>query len=243
MIFQLAFIIFCKRYNNNGKRSFPFVSKVTKNNFIDLATKAMMGLNIAGKYNTVDLDYVGVKAPQFSFSRLQGADPILGVEMASTGEVACFGENLHEAFLKSIHAAGFKFPKKTILLSAGPVEQKAKFLDSAKALNEMGYKIYASEGTSKFLAENGVSNEMLYWPLDSRKPNIIDYIREKKIDLVINVPKNDERQELSNDYLIRRKAVDFSIPLITDINCAKLFVEALKNNQQDNLSVKHWGEY
>ena len=232
--------------NLRASRTFPFISKVSKTNFIDAATTAMMDKESGiKKFNgsTLDLDYVGVKAPQFSFSRLQGADPILGVEMASTGEVACFGENLHEAFLKSIHAAGFKFPKKTILLSAGPVEQKAKFLDSAKALNEMGYKIYASEGTSKFLAENGVSNEMLYWPLDSRKPNIIDYIREKKIDLVINVPKNDERQELSNDYLIRRKAVDFSIPLITDINCAKLFVEALKNNQQDNLSVKHWGEY
>jgi len=229
--------------NLRASRSFPFVSKVTKYNFIDMATKAMLGIDISGRYNTLDLDYVGVKAPQFSFSRLHGADPVLSVEMASTGEVACLGNDLSEAFLKSLFSVGFVLPKKSILLSTGPIKSKAYLLEGIRKLSEMGFELYATEGTSKFLAQNGVRSNILYWPLYKKEPNVLTYLQERKIDLVINIPKNLEEDELANDYLIRRKAVDFNVPLLTNAQIAKLFIESISKKKMEDLEVKSWGEY
>ena len=229
--------------NLRASRSFPFVSKVTKHNFIDMATKAMLGMDIKGKYNTLDLDYVGVKAPQFSFSRLQGADPVLSVEMASTGEVACLGSDVNEAFLKSLLSVGFVIPKSNVLLSTGPIKSKADLLESVKKLAEMGYNLYATEGTAKFLEENNVKTNILHWPLDKKEPSTLTYLQERKIDLVINIPKSLEEEELTNDYLIRRKAVDFNIPLLTNAQIAKLFVESIYKKKIEELEVKSWGEY
>jgi carbamoyl-phosphate synthase large subunit len=229
--------------NLRASRSFPFVSKVTKYNFIELATKAMLGIDIREKYNTLDLDYVGVKAPQFSFSRLHGADPVLSVEMASTGEVACLGSDINEAFLKSLLSVGFAVPKSNILLSTGPIKSKAYLLEEARKLAEMGFTLYATEGTSKFLEQNGVQTTMLHWPLDKEEPNALTYIQERKIDLVINIPKSLEEQELTNDYLIRRKAVDFNIPLLTNAQIAKLFIESIYKKKMEELEIKSWEEY
>jgi carbamoyl-phosphate synthase large subunit len=229
--------------NLRASRSFPFVSKVTKHNFIEIATKAMLGIDVKGKYNTLDLDYVGVKAPQFSFSRLHGADPVLSVEMASTGEVGCIGNDLNEAFLKSLLSVGFVMPKSNVLLSTGPIKSKAYLLESIKKLADMGFKLYATEGTAKFLGQNGVKAEILYWPLYDKEPNALTYLKERKIDLVINIPKSFEEEELANDYLIRRKAVDFNIPLITNEQIAKLFIESISKKKMEDLEIKGWGEY
>jgi len=229
--------------NLRASRSFPFVSKVTKYNFIDIATKAMMGIKEDHKYNTVDLDYVGVKAPQFSFSRLHGADPVLGVEMASTGEVACLGKNINEAFLKSLLAVGFSLPKKNILLSTGPVKSKAYLLESIKKLGQMNFNMYATKGTHNFLKNNNVITKILQWPLDKKEPNVITYIKERKIDLVINIPKSYEKEELTNDYLIRRIAVDYNIPLLTDPQNTKLFIESISKLKMGDLEIKEWDEY
>ena len=230
--------------NLRASRSFPFVSKVLKVNFIELATKIIMGKNVPKvDRSPFDIDYVGVKAPQFSFNRLKGSDPILGVEMASTGEVACLGDNFNEALLKSLISVGFKLPKKTILLSTGPIDSKAKFLESTRILKKMGFKLYATKGTADFMKTNGVEAEVLYWPLENKEPNTLSYITGGKIDLVINIPKNIEREELDNDYLIRRKAVDFNIPLITDLKLAKRFVEAIYSTSLKDLKVKSWDEY
>ena len=229
--------------NLRASRSFPFVSKVTKYNFIELAVKAMLGRDIKGKYNTIDLDYVGVKAPQFSFSRLHGADPVLSVEMASTGEVACLGNDLNEAFLKALLSVGFVIPNLNVLLSTGPIKSKAYLLESIKKLDEMGFKLYATEGTARFLQENGIKAEILYWPLDKREPNALTYIQERKIDLVINIPKSLEEEELANDYFIRRKAVDFNIPLLTNEQVTKLFIESIYKKKIEDLEIKSWDEY
>ena len=193
--------------NLRASRSFPFVSKVFKINFIDLATKIIMGKHVPHiDRSSFDLDYVGVKAPQFSFARLKGSDPILGVEMASTGEVACLGNDFNEAFLKSLISVGFTLPKKTILLSTGPIESKAEFLESTKNLKEMGFVFYATKGTASFMKSHGINAKILHWPLEKKEPNTLTYIANGKIDLVINIPKNIEKEELDNDYLIRRKA-------------------------------------
>jgi len=229
--------------NLRASRSFPFVSKVSKHNFIDLATKAMLGLDISGRYNTLDLDYVGVKAPQFSFSRLHGADPMLSVEMASTGEVACLGDDINEAFLKSLLSVGFVMPKSSILLSTGPIKSKAYLFEGIKKLAEMGFKLYATEGTSKFLVQNGVKCSILHWPLDKKEPNALTYIQERKVDLVINIPKSHEEKELTNDYLIRRKAVDFNIPLLTNAQITRLFIESISKKKMEDLEIKSWDEY
>jgi len=229
--------------NLRASRSFPFVSKVTKYNFIDLATKAMLGIDIKGKYNTIDLDYIGLKAPQFSFSRLHGADPVLSVEMASTGEVACIGNDLNEAFLKSLLSVGFVMPKSNILLSTGPIKSKAYLLESCRKLADMGFKMYATEGTARFLKENNIKVSLLYWPLEKKEPNALTYLKERKIDLVINIPKSYEEEELTNDYLIRRKAVDFNIPLLTNAQIAKLFVESISKKKMEDLEIKSWEEY
>lgn len=230
--------------NLRVSRSFPFVSKVFKLNFIDLATRIIMGEDVPKiERSAFDLDYVGVKAPQFSFTRLKGSDPILDVEMTSTGEVACLGDNFNEAFLKSLLAVDFKMPQKTILLSTGPIDSKAEFLESTRILNDMGYTFYATKGTAEFMEEDGIEAEILHWPLEKKEPNTLSYISEGKIDLVINIPKNYEKKELDNDYLIRRKAVDFDVPLITNMQVAKRFVEAISALSPEELKVKSWDEY
>ena len=230
--------------NLRASRSFPFVSKVFKINFVDLATKVIMGKRVPHiDRSSFDLDYVGVKAPQFSFTRLKGSDPILGVEMASTGEVACLGDDFNEAFLKSFISVGFNLPKKTILLSTGPIDHKAEFLESTRMLDKMGYKFYATKGTADFMKANGVKAEVLCWPLENKEPNTLSYIADGKIDLVINIPKNIEKEELDNDYLIRRKAVDFDVPLITNLQLAKRFAEALHRTPIEDLKSKSWDEY
>eukprot|EP00002_Diphylleia_rotans_P011231 TRINITY_DN2224_c0_g1_i1.p1 TRINITY_DN2224_c0_g1~~TRINITY_DN2224_c0_g1_i1.p1 ORF type:complete len:1448 (-),score=374.15 TRINITY_DN2224_c0_g1_i1:403-4746(-) len=230
--------------NVRASRTFPFVSKTFNIDFINIATKVMMGIPVAPVNKFVlELDYVAIKAPQFSFTRLHGADPVLGVEMASTGEVACFGEDKHEAFLRALLATGFKLPKKTILLSTGPSKSKLAYLDSAHDLHRLGYELLATPGTAKFLSENGIPVTTVYWPLDRKEPNIQDLLTAKKIDMVINIPKNNERVELTNGYMIRRMAADYGISLITNINCAKLFVEALVKDREKPSQIKSWDEY
>lgn len=230
--------------NLRSSRSFPFVSKVTKLNFIDLATRIIMGEKVPDiNFSFFDLDYVGVKAPQFSFSRLKGSDPVLGVEMVSTGEVACLGDDFNEAFLKSLISVGFRLPRKTILLSTGPLESKVDFLESTKVLKQLNYKFYATKGTANFMKEHGIEANILHWPDEKEEPNILSYLMNKKIDLVINIPKNAETKELDNDYTIRRKAVDFDIPLITNITFAKRLVEALRDVKLEDLKADSWDTY
>lgn len=230
--------------NLRASRSFPFCSKVFKQNMIDMATQAILGKDVKPvEKSCLDLDYVGVKAAQFSFPRLQGADPTSGVEMASTGEVGCFGHELNEAFLKAFLSIGFKMPEKTVLLSTGPTENKGRFLKSAEKLKKMGYALYASPGTGKFLKDNNIDAEILNWPLDDKKPNIKEYLSEGKIDLVINIPKNNLREELENDYLIRRMAVDFGVSLITDLQVAMQMVDALEFYKNNKLEILPWDEY
>jgi carbamoyl-phosphate synthase large subunit len=230
--------------NLRASRSFPFVSKVAKVNFIDLATGVIMGESVPRMNGSIgDLEYVGVKAPQFSFTRLEGADPTLGVEMASTGEVGCLGDDFEEAFLKALLSVGYHLPVRNILLSTGPVEAKAAFLESTKLLDEMGMNLYATRGTGEFLRTNGIKATILHWPLDGQSPNCVEYLSQGKIDLVINIPKNYQEQELTNDYLIRRKAVDLAIPLITNLQLAQRFVEAISRKGLDDLEIKSWSEY
>lgn len=230
--------------NLRASRSFPFVSKTLKVNFIDMATRIIMGKPFLGvNASMFDLEWVGVKAPQFSFTRLEGADPALGVEMASTGEVACLGDDFEEAFLKSLLSVGYHLPVKNILLSTGPIESKAAFLQSARILHHMGISLYATQGTADFLRTNGLKVTLLHWPLDRTSPNTLEYLSQGNVDLVINIPKNYQEQELTNDYLIRRQAVDFSIPLITNIQLAQRFVEALSRKDVHDLPIKSWSEY
>jgi carbamoyl-phosphate synthase large subunit len=230
--------------NLRSSRSFPFVSKIFKLNFIDLATKAMVKEKLPKIEKSVfELDYVGVKAPQFSFARLKGSDPTLSVEMASTGEVACFGDDIYEAFLKAFISAGYKLPKKNILLSTGTAENKAELLHSCKLLKDMGYTLYATKGTHDYLMKNKINSIVLNWPLDKEKPNVTDYLRQKKIDFVINIPKSFQKKELSNGYLIRRTAVDYNVPLVTNTQVAKLFIRAISQYKEKDLLVKAWSEY
>ncbi|MFH1652809.1 MAG: carbamoyl-phosphate synthase (glutamine-hydrolyzing) large subunit [Pseudomonadota bacterium] len=231
--------------NLRASRSFPFVSKVTGANLIDIATRVMMGYGYdETKLKPLwDLDYVGVKAPQFSFTRLKGADPTLSVEMSSTGEVACLGDDFEEAFLKSMISVGYRVPIKKIFLSTGPLESKVDFLESARSLIKLGVEIYATDGTSKFLTEHGVKSEKLHWPLEDINPNSAEYIKRGEFDLVINIPKNYQKEELTNGYLIRRAAADHQVPLLTNLQVAKRFVEALQKVKLEDLSIKAWDEY
>ena len=230
--------------NLRASRSFPFVSKIFKMNFIDLATRVIMGHHVPKVDRSVfDLEYVGVKAPQFSFTRLHGADPTLGVEMASTGEVACLGDDFEEAFLKSLLSVGYRLPIKNILLSTGPIESKAEFLSSTRVLQEMGMNFYATGGTAEFMQKAGIEAQMLHWPLEKKSPNVLEYITDGKIDLVINIPKNYQEEELTNDYIIRRQAVDFAVPLFTNVQLARRFVEALSRKSLNDLQIKSWREY
>ena len=230
--------------NLRASRSFPFVSKVLRVNLIEIATAVMMGRPVpVHSASAMDLDYVGVKAPQFSFTRLEGADPVLGVEMASTGEVGCLGDDFEEAFLKALLSVGFRLPIRNALLSTGPIETKAAFLESARTLRGMGVSLYATEGTAAFLRANGIEATRLHWPMEAASPNTLEYLSQRKIDLVINIPKNSAEQELTNDYLIRRRAADFGVPLITDIQLAQRFVEALSKKRMGELQIKSWQEY
>ncbi|MCK4345439.1 MAG: carbamoyl-phosphate synthase (glutamine-hydrolyzing) large subunit [Bacteroidales bacterium] len=230
--------------NLRASRSMPFVSKVLKTNLIELATKVMLGLEVEkpDKY-LFDLDYVGVKAPQFSFARLQKADPILGVDMSSTGEVGCIGEGFYEGILKSMLSVGYTIPEKNILLSTGPSRSKVELISSARALVDKGYNLYATAGTREFLAKNGIKATTLHWPDEDKKPNTIDYIKERKIDLVINIPKNLSKSELDNDYLIRRSAVDYNISLITNARLASAFILAFCKLNLEDIAIKSWDEY
>ncbi len=231
--------------NLRASRSFPFVSKVLKANFIDMAVRAMLGEEVKQlERSAFELDYVGVKAPQFSFSRLKGADPLLGVEMASTGEVACIGDNIYEAYLKALISVGLQVPKKGVLLSTGTIDGKVAFLDSARKLAAMGLPLYATAGTQEFLRQHGVASTLLHWPKEEATPNVIEYLESGKIDLVINVPKSFAQEELSNDYLVRRKAVDYNVGLFTNIQAAVLFVESLDHlDPSTDLLAKSWREY
>jgi len=231
--------------NLRASRSFPFVSKVMKINMIEIATKVMLGVPYEKPDKSLfELDYVGVKAPQFSFARLLNADPVLGVDMSSTGEVGCIGENFYEAMLKSMLSVGYKIPEKNVLISSGPARSKLELLNSAKMLQERGYNIYATEGTHRFLRENNVNSTMLHWPdEEDEHPNTIEYMREKKIDLVVNIPKNYTKRELSNGYKIRRSAIDFNIPLITNARVASAFIYAVCKYKLDDIVIKHWDEY
>ena len=230
--------------NLRASRSFPFASKVFKMNFVDAATKVMIGQPVP-KFDrsAFDLDYVGVKSPQFSFTRLQGSDPVSGVEMASTGEVGCLGDDFHEAFLKSLISVGFQLPEKNILLSTGPIENKVEFLQSARILADMGFVFYATSGTADFMRKHGFDIRSLNWPLDKTEPNTLTYIADGKIDLVINIPKSGEKEELENDYLIRRKAVDSNVPLITNLQLAQRFAKAISETSVRDLQIKSWDEY
>ena len=230
--------------NLRASRSFPFVSKVLRANFIEIATGVMMDRPVPMQHTSAtDLEYVGVKAPQFSFTRLEGADPVLGVEMASTGEVGCLGDDFEEAFLKALLSVGFRLPIRNALLSTGPIEHKAAFLESARTLLSMGVNLYATRGTCAFLRANGVESTLLHWPSEAASPNTLEYLGGRRLDLVINIPKDTGEEELANDYLIRRKAADFGIPLITNIQLAQRFVEAVAKKRVAELHIKSWNEY
>ena len=231
--------------NLRASRSFPFVSKVLKINFIELATKVMMGLPVEkpGK-NEFDLDYVGIKASQFSFSRLQKADPVLGVDMASTGEVGCLGLDTSEAILKAMLSVGYQIPKKNILLSTGSAKQKADMLEAAQLLHKKGYNLFATGGTHQFLTDNGIPAVKVYWPSESdHEPQALEMLHNKQIDLVVNIPKNLTQKELDNGYKIRRAAIDFNIPLITNARLASAFIEAFCSLNIDDIQIKSWDEY
>ena len=230
--------------NLRASRSFPFVSKVLKINLIELATQVMLGLPVEKPdKNLFDLDYVGIKASQFSFNRLQKADPVLGVDMASTGEVGCLGDDTNCAILKAMLSVGYRIPEKSVLLSTGGPKQKVEMLQAARQLQKKGYKLYATGGTAKFLTENGVENTRVYWPSEEGQPQALDMLHRKEIDMVVNIPKNLTSSELSNGYKIRRAAIDLNIPLITNARLASAFINAFCTMSVDDLQIKSWAEY
>ena len=242
--------------NLRASRSFPFASKVTGHNFIEIATHAMLGHVLPEeerrrRYHTLDLDHVGVKAPQFSFSRLKGADPVLGVEMASTGEVACFGDDMYEAFLKAMISVGLRLPKgphPNVLLSIGRIENKASFLGYAAKLINLGFGLYATEGTHDFLAENGITSKKVHKLSNAAKdeklsPTMLDVLKGKEVDLVINIPKTYSKEEITDGYQIRRTAIDLNIPLITNLQVAEILVESMEKYKLEDLKIKAWSEY
>ena len=231
--------------NLRASRSFPFVSKVLKINLIELATKVMLGIPVQKPdKNLFDLDYVGIKASQFSFNRLQKADPVLGVDMASTGEVGCIGSDTSCAILKAMLSVGYRIPEKNILLSTGTPKQKVDMLSAARMLQKKGYRIFATGGSSKFLTENGVENTRVYWPSEAgQQPQALDMLHKKEIDMVVNIPKNLTADELDNGYKIRRAAIDLNIPLITNARLASAFINAFCTMTPDDLAIKSWAEY
>ncbi|AIZ64214.1 carbamoyl phosphate synthase large subunit [Hymenobacter sp. DG25B] len=231
--------------NIRASRSFPFVSKVSGHNLIQKATQVLLGKKVTRDASELvyDLPFVGVKAPQFSFTRLPGADPVLRVDMTSTGEVGCLGDTAEEALLKAMLSVGYKIPQKTVLLSSGPLLSKVALLDSARLLVQHGFALYATAGTHRFLAEHQVPSTLVFWPDERQEPNVLTYLKEKKIDLVLNIPKNLSKGELDNDYTIRRTAVDFGIPLLTNARLAKAFIQAFCTLEMKDLKIKSWNEY
>jgi carbamoyl-phosphate synthase large subunit len=230
--------------NLRASRSFPFVSKTLKINFIDIATRLMLGEKVVKiDKSSFDLDYVGVKASQFSFKRLKGSDPVTGVEMSSTGEVACLGDDFNEAFLKSMLSTGKRIPRKAVLLSTGTLKNKAELLEDLIILKEMGLNFYGTKGTAKYYEMNNLNVEILYRPFDNKEPAILSYLNDGKIDLVINIPKSAEKVELDSDYIIRRKAVDLNIPLFTNVQATKRFINSLEHYKSEDLKIKSWDEY
>ncbi len=230
--------------NLRASRSFPFVSKVLKTNLIEIATKAILNVPFEKPDKSLfELDYVGVKAPQFSFHRLLNADPVSGVDMASTGEVACIGENFYEALLKSMLSVGYRIPKKTILISSGPTRGKVELLESARMLKDRGFTIYATGGTHHFFQENGIATEQVFWPDEDKQPNTLDLIKNRKVEMVINIPKDHTTREISNGYRIRRNAIDFNIPLITNARVASAFIYGICKIELNDISIKARNEY
>jgi carbamoyl-phosphate synthase large subunit len=230
--------------NLRASRSFPFVSKVFKHDFIETATCIMLGVPFTKPEKTMfDLDYIGVKASQFSFSRLSKADPVLGVDMSSTGEVGCLGEDYHDAILKAMLSVGYRIPQKNILISSGPIKSKVDLLSTCKLLVENGYTLHATGGSSRFLDDNNVPNILVYWPDEDKQPNSLELLKQRKIDLVINIPKNLSKAELHRDYIIRRSSIDFNIPLLTNTRLARAFVEAFCAKKQDDISILSWDEF
>jgi carbamoyl-phosphate synthase large subunit len=230
--------------NLRSSRSFPFVSKVLKINFIELATKIMLGLPVEKpEKSAFDLDYVGIKASQFSFQRLQQADPVLGVDMASTGEVGCIGDDFSEAILKSLLSVGYKIPEKRILISSGETKSKVDLLDACRLLQKKGYEIYATHGTHKFLKDNEIASIDVLWVDEEGERNVKQMISEKHFDLVINIPKDNTSRELENDYAIRRAAIDFNIPLLTNARLASAFITAFCTKTMEDILIKSWDEY
>ncbi len=230
--------------NLRASRSMPFVSKILKANLIDQATRIMLKVPVEKPHKSIfDLDYIGCKAPQFSFARLKKADPVLGVDMASTGEVGCIGDNYYEAVLKSMLSVGYRIPEKNILLSTGGMRSKVEMINSCRMLVEKGYNLFATHGTHEFLKLNGIESMDLAWPDEDKKPNVLDYIASKQIHLVINIPKDLSSHELSNDYTIRRSAVDYNIPLITNARLASAFIYAFCKMEMGDVKVKSWNEY
>ena len=230
--------------NLRASRSFPFVSKVLKLNFIDMATRIMLGERVEKPAKSLfDLDYVGIKASQFSFNRLQNADPVLGVDMASTGEVGCLGEDTQCAILKAMLSVGYRIPQKNILLSTGDAKQKADMLSAARLLQQKGYSLFATGGTSRYLSENGIDNTLVYWPDEKQEPQALGLLHRKEIDMVVNIPKDLSVGELDNGYQIRRAAVDLNIPLLTNARLASAFISAFCSLSVDDLIIKSWAEY
>ena len=230
--------------NLRASRSFPFVSKVLKINFIELATKVMLGLPVEKpEKNLFELDYVGIKASQFSFNRLQKADPVLGVDMASTGEVGCIGEDTSCAVLKAMLSVGYRIPEKNILMSTGTPKQKVEMLKAAQELKKKGYNIFATGGSSKFLTENGIENTRVYWPSEEGHPQALEMLHKKEIDMVVNIPRDLSAGELDNGYKIRRAAVDLNIPLVTNARLASAFIHAFCTMTIDDIAIKSWDEY
>jgi carbamoyl-phosphate synthase large subunit len=230
--------------NLRSSRSFPFVSKVLKINFIELATKVMLGLPVEKpEKSAFDLDYVGIKASQFSFHRLQQADPVLGVDMASTGEVGCIGDDFSEAILKSLLSVGFRIPKKNVLISSGEPKSKVELLDASELLVKKGYQLYATRGSHKFLKENGIDSIAVQWPDEEGDHNVKEMLSKKMFDLVINIPKNSTKRELANDYTIRRTTIDYNIPLLTNARLASAFIHAFCTHKIEDIKIKSWDEY
>ena len=237
--------------NLRASRSFPFVSKVLKINMIELATKAMLGLKpTAPRKSAFDLDYVGIKSSQFSFSRLQQADPVLGVDMHSTGEVGCIGDDFNEALLNSLMSVGYEIPKKNILISSGNALQKADLLGACRLLHQRGYNLFATEGTCRYLNENDVPAQRVIWPTEVQDPELaskyrpaLEMLANKEIDLLINIPKNFSHKELTNGYHVRRAAIDYNIPLITNARLATAFIRAFCAMSIDDIQIKSWDQY
>ena len=232
--------------NLRASRSFPFVSKILKRNFIETATKIMLDAPYSRPDKSeFDIDRIGVKASQFSFARLQNADPVLGVDMSSTGEVGCLGDDLNEAMLNSLIATGYRLPKQgaNILISSGGAKGKVSLLEPAQELVKKGYKIYATGGTARFLNDNGVKATPVAWPDEEGKNNVMDMIANHAFDLIINVPKNHTKRELTNGYRIRRGAIDHNIPLMTNVRLAKAYIEAFTALGENDIKIKSWQEY